>query len=540
MDHISFSFPLLFLYAETHFRFFRLMPSLLFRRTPEMLFDMPRRIAPGQEIPVMLIINEIDTYPVEIRDVTITVSQNGTSRVAFQTDRCGDFAVTHPFEKHARVYLFVVPRDGLVPGEFFVNAKATVTQGKKRLIVINDNLVFSSKLSFKSYLAQSPLPGQEFCVFGDLHVHSQYSQSHVEFGPPVTVIDRMAAAYGIQLLGLTDHSYDLTCEIDNYLKIDPARRRWKLFRSQFENSSAFKTLIIPGEELSVRNAAGQVVHLGGLGLTDYLPGSRDGARRNRSKEKELTIPQAVSEVHRQDGLAFAAHPGSVSTSLPKVLLGRGTWELKDIAPDLDAFQAVNNGFKSTWYRARKLWIDRLLAGQKLPLIAGNDTHGDFNRYRAIAMPFLSIHEDTERYLSFVRTGIYNCDLNQRAILGKIRNGETFITSGPFLSITSGASGKDTIVSHGEISLRDVKPLILGLSTAECGAVRLLRVFVGSPAARQERMVLLKSYQGTNYAVCEELPNLAGEERGYLRAELECEKDRGERTFAATSPCYFVQ
>jgi len=34
----------IFLYPETHFRFFKFFPSLLFKKTPEIVFDAPRRI----------------------------------------------------------------------------------------------------------------------------------------------------------------------------------------------------------------------------------------------------------------------------------------------------------------------------------------------------------------------------------------------------------------------------------------------------------------------------------------------------------------
>ena len=52
-----------------------------------------------------------------------------------------------------------------------------------------------------------------------MHVHSQYSQSHVEFGPPLKVIDEMANACGLDFTAVTDHSYDLSCAMDDYLTV---------------------------------------------------------------------------------------------------------------------------------------------------------------------------------------------------------------------------------------------------------------------------------------------------------------------------------
>jgi hypothetical protein len=527
--------PTILLYAETHFKFFRLFPSILFRRMPEILFDMPRRIAPGQTIPLLMLINDIDKYHVDLKHVTISISQNGLSWVAKHTDDLQ--LIRHPLEKQNRAYLFSIPDDRLKPGSFHVNATITLQRGTKTVVVLNDNLHSSSKLGFQCYFADEELPGAESALYGDLHVHSNYTESHVEFGAPLSVIETMAQTYGIDCVGIVDHSYDLTCAMDDYRTIDPTRARWFAYQNEFNAGAGSLPHLIRGEEVSCRNHDKRIVHLGGLQVSEYIPGSGDGARRNSNKENELTIPEAISEIHRQGGIAFAAHPGSHARWLQKTFLRRGVWSSADLIDSLDAFQAVNSGFSSTtWLRARKLWVEYLLKGNKLSLIGGNDAHGDFNRYRAIEIPFISIREDFNRYFAFARTGIYSRNTSVDNVLHCIKDGKTFITNGPFLAISSSENSADCLVSKTQISCEANHLFALIRSSYEFGYIRELRIFHGNYRLQHERLILHKHYDKNAVTIIEPIPATTIE-TGYIRAEAVCIQTNGATTMAATSPCY---
>ena len=322
---------------------------------------------------------------------------------------------------------------------------------KKSYTVINDNFNTSSKRAFRCFKSSDSLPGKELCGYGDLHIHTQFSQSHVEFGPPLTIIDRMAKCCGLTFIGITDHSYDLSCEKDNYLNENHSVERWKRLLDELSGSGDFSTIILPGEEVSCLNGSGKTVHLGALGIHDFIPGSSDGARRNLHFKQSLTVPEAVEEIHRQGGIAFAAHPGSLSGILQSLALHRGKWESDDLDAAVDGLQAFNGSFSTSWNRGKSLWIKLLSEGRQVPLLAGNDAHGDFNRYRAIKLPFLSIYEDFQRFMGYGRTGLYGNCLSSDAVLQKIRNGMTFITTGPYVSINYSDATDDFAVGKPDRS-----------------------------------------------------------------------------------------
>jgi predicted metal-dependent phosphoesterase TrpH len=525
--------PPLFLYAETHFRFFPLFPSLLFKKQPEVVFDVPARCGPQKDLPIMLIVNDVHKFPAQVTDVTVVVSQKAKSPVALCFSAPHLNVVRHPFDKQATVYVFIVPREKLPQGRIFINCKALVACRGKTLEVLNDNYFSSSKLPFSCFVSDEGLPAHDFCSYGDLHVHSQFSQSHVEFGPPVGVIDLVSDCCGLDFIGITDHSYDLACSLENYLETDKSNSRWQALLSEI--STNYKSILILGEEVSAYNSKNRAVHLCGLGLNKFIPGSADGARSNTLVT--LKLEEAIQQIHSQGGLAVAAHPGSKFGFFQRLLLKRGAWLQKDIANDLDAVQAVNNGFSHSWLESKRLWVNELLTGRKLPIVAGNDSHGDFNRYRYIGTPFLSVSENFFRYLSFAKTGLYRKVKSQNDVFSSIKAGETFVTSGPIICLSTSESIVDNIIGNNEILLSgNTQITAIIISSYEFGIPEFFQVFFGQYGSRSERIIFSKSYK-TSYRIIAQISLSFLTGKGYLRAETSCIKDDGTRTFAATSPCY---
>ena len=273
------TFPIIPLYAETHFKFFRLFPSLLFKRSPEAVFDIPRRVSPGNDLPAVLLLNDVHLFPIECIEVKIAVSQKNCPPQVFQFIDLKKNIVEHPFSFQSRVYLFMIPRNRLQNGLCHINCSAVIKKGNRTQTIINDNLTTSSKLPFSCYIADEYLPGHEFCSYGDMHVHSHFSQSHVEFGPPVQIIDLFTKCYGADFTGITDHSYDLSCSMENYLLTDHSIERWQVLKKEILRED-LKSIMLLGEEISCLNSRNKVVHLCGFGSDEFIPGSLDGARKH--------------------------------------------------------------------------------------------------------------------------------------------------------------------------------------------------------------------------------------------------------------------
>jgi hypothetical protein len=436
--------------------------------------------------------------------------------------------------------MFTIPRSDIGNGEMYITCTAEIRKGKKTRTILNDNFPTSTKLPFMCYCASVPLPGTGQCVYGDMHVHTHFSQSQVEFGAPVEVVAIMAHAFGLTFTALTDHSYDLECSLDNYFSGDSKRSRWGALIKESERTD-IPQLLLTGEEVSCLNASGQVIHLCCVGLKDFINGSADGARPKINRGGTRKLPDVLQEVRRQNGIAFAAHPGTRMGPLQQFFLNRGHWTEADYVQDLTGIQGVNDGFGTSWHRARQLWVKELLKGHKLSLVAGNDAHGDFNRYRYISMPFISIAENSTRYFGCCKTGIYGNPVSRLDCLKELRAGKTCITTGPFLNITTQVAPDVSLISNNDHALADISSITIHLiSSPEYGFPIRLTVFTGTYGANKETILCTRHYEShEKYHITEDIFLKQHTEKGYLRTEAECKTANGIVHYAATSPCYIT-
>jgi hypothetical protein len=527
----------IFLYPETHFRLFKVFPSLLFKKTPEIVFDAPRRIGPGHDMPIVLIVNDIGRFPVKIQSVEIALSKKPHPPRTYCFGTPQNHVVKHPFSAFQAVFVFNIPRSELQNGRYFINCIARIKKNGKETIVINDNFWGTSKLPFSCLVSGSSLPGQEFASYGDMHVHSQYSQSHVEFGTPLSIIDLFSHCVGNDFSVVTDHSYDLACAMEDYLKIDPSLSRWKSIGAE-HSKSRFKKPVLLGEEISCLNSKGKAIHLCCLGISEFVPGSVDGARHGAHKAPTLPLSQAIGAVHRQGGIAYAAHPGSIMGFMQRLFLKRGNWGPADFGAPIDAVQAINSGFNKTWSRAKGLWVGELLKGRRIPLLGGNDSHGDFNRYRYLDVPFISIQENFSRFFSCVKTGIYSKRASDRDLIEAVKEGRTFVTSGPLLTLSSTDLLSDSIISNNEIhtTLEFITALLI--SNYEFGLPFSITIYIGQLHERKERILFSKIFQNQKLEERCKIPFASIVGRGYVRAEAEFITSEKTTHYAATSPCYY--
>jgi hypothetical protein len=292
----------------------------------------------------------------------------------------------------------------------------------------------------------------------------------------------------------------------------------------------------------VLNSQGKIVHLGAVGTDTFIPGNKDGARK-REITHALPLHTAIAMVKQNEGVSYAAHPGAYMKLLHRVLLNRGNWSCNDIVTDMTAYQIVNGDFSTSYFRARALWIKLLLSGKKIPIIAGNDAHGDFNRYRAIKKPFLSIYENPNRYFGNAKTAIYTPHPNAhkrdgRSIISAIKEGKTFVTDGPFLCISTSPTPADTCISNTPIPKTIHSLFIIGISSCEFGFPCLLRIFRGVCALKKESVFALIPFNNnTTLSFIKEITIDWDRGAGYIRAELICKNGAIPETTALTSPCY---
>lgn len=500
------------LYAETHYTF-RYLGSLLKLREPEILADAPLRIEPDTRLPVLCVIKDAHRFPVQLNQISL--------KALYASGRLDE----HPFPFHAHVaqplwhtVLDFAPRE---QGPVTVDVAFHVRTGGRERLIRNDNYRTASHAPLRVLVSPESLPRAPGWFYGEPHCHTIYSNDQVEFGAPVGATVTLAQAMGLDWLAVTDHSYDLDDLPDSPLARDPDLTLWHRMQGDVEQANQAHPgfVALAGEEVSCRNGRARNVHLLALGTRRFIEGSGDSAERWFSTRSECTAPEVIEEVHRDGGVAYAAHPSEPTPFLEWLLIRRGRWGPRDLAHPLLSGLQIWNGEHSRGFQAgRHEWVRLLLAGHKKHILAGNDAHGNFNRFRQIGVPFVSIRESNRQVLGRVRTGLFLGERpTQQTVLAALRHGSSIVTDGPFLALSL-KGGRDPGTAIGRTLDGHASPLrIEGRTTQEFGAWDEVVLHYGRPHARQEAPLL--HLGGTDLtARFEREVSLGSLEPGYVRAE----------------------
>jgi hypothetical protein len=511
-----------FLYAETHYR----IPGLfnrLFKREPEIIVDVPHRLQKSQALPVLLIIKDSHRFPMKLEKLDVQIH-----------DCIYSFIENQYINSSFWYKIFYINLPEQMSGQLIVDTRVVLQINGRRLTVHNDNYRTASHRPFLTELDEQPLPGTKNCIWADLHCHSIFTDDQVEFGPPLPALQAMAKAIGINVVAVTDHSYDLDDQKDNYLANDPELVKWKeLQKSINELNTKNDVLLIPGEEISIGNSQNKNIHLLILNDPVFYPGYGDSGEKWLQTKPHLQANALLAEL--SPGVAaFAAHPEARPPFLQRLLLGREKWHDKDYAhPGLHGMQIWNGEGASGFHPGIKAWVRQLLNGRRLTIIGGNDSHGDFNRVRHIKIPFWSILESTHHVFGRVRTGILSQKpMSPVQIIDALKQGRCIISNGPVALIYINNMGIGETVTETSYTIN-----MSISSTPAFGYITGIDVFIGDLEKKQEAKWSLSVPPACSH-FDHTIRDVSLPGQGYVRLEAASEKN-GHRYGCLTNPVYLA-
>jgi len=528
-------FITLILYAEIHYRFPGIY-SRLFKKEPEIVADVPHRIDPAQNLPVLLLVKDAHRFPVVPVHIAVDLEQHGQKRRLLEHD-FQDILIDEPMWSR----LFHIPLPDSVSGKVKVDVQFSCKIDNKMRHFHNDNYRRTGHEPFEIMIDPEPLPKDENWHFGDMHYHSDFTSDQVEFGAPLEATVEMAKAMGLDFMAVTDHSYDLDDYFDDYLKNDPDLGKWHALLQKVQDINAREKdfIILPGEELSAGNAKNKNVHFLLINNPGFFAGSGDSAEKWFRTTPEFQIKKVLEKLSK-DALSFAAHPEIVPPLLQRLLIRRGKWLDSDYqSPRLNGMQ-IWNGKKDRFFEAGiKKWVDLLLQGKRISIIAGNDAHGNFGRFRQIGVPFTSMRENDSEIFGLARTGVclpngFGADKISEAL----RSGRIIVTDGPFAQVTLSGNAKSRHIG-------ECFPLASGLlkfvvlSSESFGAIKSVAFLMGDVAGKKETQRYFfrppsGSYQFEAEKFVADLPM-----RGYIRLDV-VSAQHGKIFRCLTNPIYIDQ
>jgi len=517
------------LYAEMHYRL-KFLRGRLYKKQPEILFDVPRRVQTTR-LPVVLIIKDAHWFPVTLKEIILKITSPFDETLCVKQVFSENLKIDEPW--FTREYSLEVAnyRNQLL----IINCMATLECGGRIITIQNDNYAGLSQADFSVYVDSEPLPADSGWIWGDLHCHSQWTSDQVEFGVPLAVLPGLAQAMGLSFCALVEHSYDLDDLPDSWTENDPEVQKWPAYHQAIQtiNANFNDFIIIPGEEVSVDNGLGRNVHLAILNNPEFFPGSGDGLEHSAGFASELTY-QRVLERAEPRALIFAAHPLCEPPLSQKIIARRGIWNLHDHFQRLNGWQILNGQEGKEFIAGRNFWIKKLLSGSHSYIYAGNDSHGNFNRFRQVKIPLLLMHENEHQIFGEFLTGVQT-DLADGLdnLVANLKNGAVIISNDPFLNIKAIDSRQNRYTIGQTMPERPQSIEITARSTHHFGAIHSIKLYTGN-CDRQTEKVKVIEITGGVYGKMINLPVSDLPNSGYFRAEVETKN----RKFALTNPIWF--
>lgn len=470
--------PIILLYPEIHYRFRYFKYSKYYQEEPEILIDVPYKTL-NNKVPVYLIIKDSDIFPVMLWSV----------KFHFMFEDGSVFIKTFIIDEKISAKMYYKEFEfAFEDKKGFIGVSAeinTYIKGALRRIV-NDNFKGINS-GFEVYIDDDEELFDNY-IQGDLHYHSEFTSDQVEFGAPVLATKSCAKALGLDFFALTDHSYDLDDEPDDYLKNDPELKKFVEMKRACKDASDENITILPGEEITVRNGKNRNVHL--IAYDDeFFYGKGDSAEEWFKTRSENSISDVMRSV-KPSTITVAAHPFNKIPKLEYFLVKRGVWSTEDILDNkITHLQILNGDYDDNFFAGLNNWISLLLRGEKIFITAGNDAHGNFNVFRQVKMPMFELTSENKQIFGKCRTVIYSHSKSKIDIFAGIKSGNMYITNGPhfILNVRDGDKIYD-IGSTFKVESGELEAEFFINSSKYSGSIKAIVLYRGFINSTEEKIL----------------------------------------------------
>jgi hypothetical protein len=195
-------------------------------------------------------------------------------------------------------------------------------------------------------------------------------------------------------------------------------------------------------------------------------------------------------------VAYAGHPTEPAPFFQRLFIKRGEWSIDDMNADgLAGIQILNGEAGHSFSSGLKCWTKLLLGGKKIFIAAGNDAHGNFNRFKQIGIPFFTLREEDFQLFGAMRTAVQSDSLDETSLLTSLRDGHSVVTNGPLLIFEILNEHGDVTTIGGTTTGVRLQLHAEGITSQEYGSFEMVRIILGRVGSESEIVFIEKHIAG---------------------------------------------
>ena len=141
-------------YAEIHYRF-PFLPSRLYHKEPEIIFDLPFRARLNESVPLFLFVKDAHKFPIKLIELNVEISDSHGNLIS-QFNQNLETVIREKFDSK----IFQLKPDFFPgSGDYRVSASLTYHNPQQKINTIKqDNYKHSLHPPFEIYISESDLP----------------------------------------------------------------------------------------------------------------------------------------------------------------------------------------------------------------------------------------------------------------------------------------------------------------------------------------------------------------------------------------------
>jgi len=238
--------------------------------------------------------------------------------------------------------------------------------------------------------------------------------------------------------------------------------------------------------------------------------------------------------------AAAAHPYSHINWLERFLVRRCKWENDDLMQErLNGWQIQNGVWDKEFEKGLAEWEKALNLSEKRYIFAGNDAHGNLNRFRQVRLPMITLWENHHHLFGKVNTRVKpSKSTGVSGVIEALKSGRAVISDGPALEIGIIQNECEYLSGSSVRTSRGGSAYVTYITSSEFGEINQLRILTKDNEKnltftyrKLNRLPMCSSWQGRITFPLE------GKE--YIRAEISTVDFRGQTHRALTNPIWLI-